>query len=90
MRPKFCVGEEVDLRSKNAYADIDKIEVVYVEHASGTMLRSGGQYTGFLYGLAGRPHGVKLWTETALRKSPPDASNSFSAMMGKLKQPAKA
>ena len=89
MKPKFCVGELVNVRSAvDSSVDIDCVEIIGLRPSDDAPIKGGGRFSGMGYKLSHDDD--HYFMEQSLRKRPPDESNSFSAIMSKLKQPAKA
>lgn len=68
-RPKFCVGEEVRVRSIYAPEhNTDRTEVIAAKWAAGVVT---GFY-GWFYKTAHQPDMNKWWIEPSLEKIPPE------------------
>lgn len=76
-RPKFCVGEEVAVVSKNfPYLNIDRTEVTVAIYGEARLASTGEVLTGYKYKTASRM-GPRFWHESALRKLPPKKRTSW-------------
>ena len=76
MRPKFCVDEEVQLRSKNCPDEnSDRTVVARAEFGAFTDNISGEERVNWVYQLVHA--GSKWWDESALRKIPPEDRTSW-------------
>jgi hypothetical protein len=78
-RPKFCVGEEVMVRSKQMPEfNTSKTEVVEAAYITARNTHNGEIITGWHYKTANRPESKGYWDESALRKLPPEERASWS------------
>ena len=69
--PKFCVGEEVMIRSQYAPEyNTDRTEVVSAIYREAPGINTG--HIGWWYKTAHQPDKRKSWVESSLRKLPPD------------------
>ena len=81
-KPKFCVGELVELKSVRCPGlNCSITEILYSEPFKGFTCKPKVFYSGWIYRLCANND---YWCETALRKLPPDPDQSFDSMMKRL------
>jgi hypothetical protein len=79
-RPKFCVGEEVMVRSTTwPELNTDSVEVVFAEYQISRSLRTGIIRMTWCYKTANGPnYDTEYFSDAALRKLPPEQRTQWS------------